>query len=210
MIDREPKIKTESIWGQPGPFFYKFLGDIESEGLPANICILGCGDGRYVIPAAINGFRCTAVDINSIHLYGGIDENIKLSNKKILGLAGRVRLQGDIEDLVEIREENFLESQPQTQYSGVFLQAAIHYEINSAYPLEHILSRIGMYVINGGFLYLEYIHRSEWNNSQDGKYITSEDLASFYGQGWIVLKNEVQRSPNVHNLLWGTFYAKKL
>lgn len=210
-------IKTPSIWGNPGNFFYDFLRDVEKSKLPKTICVLGAGDGRYVIPAAMGGFKCTAIDVNTIHLYGGLDNDSKLPNKHVLGLQKRVLLQGGIENSVNIINGDFVSLTNKKQHSGVFIQAAFHYDVNSQYSTDELLTSIGKYVSKGGLLYIEYIHATGDNLRSGQKYLTAKELETFFSKGWKVLKNQVveyidkknPRHPGKHKLLWGTFYVQK-
>jgi hypothetical protein len=214
---RPSETATQSIWGREGEFFYGFLSDIVREGLPKDICFLGCGDGKYVIPAARNGFKCLAIDIDTLSLYGGVDEKIQLPDKSVTGLVQRMKAE-QVEEFVEVRNVSFLTDEASSKHAAVFVTAAIHYEDNAQYPLSYILSRINRYVQVGGLLYHEYIHRSQYDNDPDKKFVTFDELEEFYKNGWEILKHEVvevvddpnPRDGSAHEVLWGTFYAKRV
>lgn len=222
-VEREPQLfrpsetVTQSIWGREGEFFYGFLNDIVREGLPKDICFLGCGDGKYVIPAAVNGFKCLAIDIDTISLYGGVDETIQLPDKKVTGLVSRMKAE-QVEDRVEVRNVNFLTDKASSRHAAVFITAAIHYESNIQYSLNYIFSRINNYVQIDGLLYHEYIHRSLYDNDPDKKFITFDELEKFYQDGWKILRHEAKeivddpnpRDGSVHKMIWGVFYAKRV
>jgi len=72
-----------SIWGKPNRSFYRFLAMIETVGLPKTLCVLGCSDGKFVIPAARKGFSVLALDIDTIALYGG---EIDLLGEKVVNV----------------------------------------------------------------------------------------------------------------------------
>jgi len=202
MIERDIIIKEESEWGHPGNFFFDFLEDIERENLPRQICFLGCGDGRYVIPASSNGFNCVAIDTDSLALSK---------------LTARIKSCGAQAESVIILNQDFLKYEAPDNYPAVFITAALHYPLNHDYTLGESVQRINGYVRPGGLLLHEYIHFSERNNDPKS-YFTSDQLAYFYKSGWVITENKVEvfeDGPNPminipHILHWGTFYAQKL
>jgi hypothetical protein len=81
------------------------------------------------------------------------------------------------------------------------------------------VTAVNRYVETNGLLYLEYIHKSDFDQDPRQKYITAGELQALYpSEEWEILRHDVQeftdapnpRSSKVHKLLWGTFYAKKL
>lgn len=56
-------MKTSSLWGQPQSRYYSYLARIEAAEAtkaPA-LAVIGCADGKYVLPAARKGFDVWAV-----------------------------------------------------------------------------------------------------------------------------------------------------
>ncbi len=200
-IKRDLKFKTQSIWGKPGNFFYDFLEDIEIKGLKKEICFIGSGDGRYVIPAALNGFKCIAIDVDK---------------PSLTKLTERIKREG-IKKSVEIKNINFMDLIPKNPYQVVFITAALHYELNAKYPLKNLIQHLNKYVSNEGLLFHEYIENSN-NKREKERYFSSEELSPYYQNGWRVIKNNIEkfedkknpRNPNKRILSWGTFYAQRI
>jgi len=80
-------------------------------------------------------------------------------------------------DKVEIINQNYLEYFPTQTYSGVFTSGSIHYAENAGYPLELVIGRIQGYVSSGGFLFQEYIHRSESDNDPNRHFLDKAKMA---------------------------------
>src|SRR5258705_13831045 len=64
---------TSSLWGKPPSRYYALLRRAESSkrGGRPHLAVLGCSDGKFVLPAARRGFTVMALDVDEIALYGG-------------------------------------------------------------------------------------------------------------------------------------------
>jgi len=99
MRGKNLKLKSKSVWGYPPRRFFKFLDRLRKKKLPKTLCILGCSDGTYVLPAAKRGFKVLAIDIDKIAIYGG----------KIIIAAQTVVVKGLVDRLKEDRLERYVE-----------------------------------------------------------------------------------------------------
>ena len=98
-------MKTKSIWGNPPTRLYKLI-NLAKEKWETNFsaCIVGCSDGKFLMPFAREKIKVTGYDIDDIALYGGykdfpivdkkvkydykpdfISKNYKLENKRVYG-----------------------------------------------------------------------------------------------------------------------------
>lgn len=210
------RTKVESMWGKPNKSYYKFLNLLEKSGLPKTLCILGCSDGKFVLPAARKGFSVLAIDIDANALYGG---DIDLFGETInnIGMVRRLEIE-KLRDRVEVVNQSFIDHNHHDTYSGVFTSGSIHYADNSVYSLEEVINRIQSYVSPSGFLFQEYIHTSEADNDSNRHFVEKKIIASFFNDPqWTILKHRKKQyteGPNprvnqVHKIVWGSLLVQK-
>lgn len=97
-------MKTKSIWGNPPKRLYNLINLAEKDfGNNFNACIVGCSDGKFLLPFARRTIKVTGYDIDDVALYGGnkdfpivknkvkykydkdfISENYSLINKRVV------------------------------------------------------------------------------------------------------------------------------
>jgi hypothetical protein len=205
-----------SIWGKPPKRIYRFLHLVEKTGLPKTLCILGCADGKEVLPAARMGFKVAAIDSDKTAIHGGI---VKIAGKdiKVDGLVSRLRKE-HLENRVEVVEADYISYKPKHAYSGVFTSGTIHYQQNIKTPLKIIIKKIQSYLSVGGIACIEYIHQSEMANNPKRNYLTSKQLNSFFNKPeWSRISHKVKtytedpnpRNPQIHKIAWGRLYVMK-
>jgi len=208
-------LKTESIWGKPNRSFYNFLRLIKNTELPKTFCVLGCSDGKFVLPAARKGFEVLAIDIDKISLYGG---NINLFGESVqnIGMERRLEIEG-LKERVKIVNGSFLEYDPKDGYSGVFTSGSIHYAENSHIPLDVVINKMKSFVSRSGLLFQEYIHTSESDNDPNRHFLDKEKMETFFVEPeWSIIKHRKKRyteSPNPrvnyeHTIVWGSMIAR--
>jgi len=209
------QLKTSSIWGYPPRRFFRFLKIIQVEGLPKTLIILGCSDGRYVIPAAKRGFEVLAVDIDQTALMGGT-ATIAGKSMKMEGLVSRVEQEG-VADLVTVVEGDFFTYHPRKTYSGLFTSGSIHYRENSKYSLGYITDKIQAVISDRGLLLFEYITPSN-NRDSSRHYVSGKQLADYFRDPeWKITSNKRKtyiepsnpRSDHIHKITWGRLYAQR-
>jgi hypothetical protein len=208
--------KTESIWGKPNRSYYKFLERLKKSNLPKTICILGCSDGKFVIPAAMKGFSVLAIDIDSAAIFGG-EMNIFGKTITNIGMVKRLEIR-KLTDRVDVVNQSFVDYVPTKTYSGVFTSGSIQYSENSSIELKEIINKIQNYVSPNGFLFQEYIHVSEYDNDPNRHFLDKKTMAFFFDNPqWTIInhrKKQYTESPNPrinreHIVVWGSILAQK-
>ena len=106
-------MKTKSIWGNPPTRLYKLMNlGKEKWGKDYEACIVGCSDGKFLMPFAREGIKVTGYDIDEVALYGGEKEfpiiekkekqkyskdfkskEFKLETRKVTGLTERIKIE---------------------------------------------------------------------------------------------------------------------
>ena len=87
-------MRTASLWGKPPSRFYRFLRKVSSltcDSSPS-LAVLGCADGKFVLPAARRGFNVLAIDVDHVALYGGLKPGIGGVNH-MPGLVARLKTE---------------------------------------------------------------------------------------------------------------------
>lgn len=150
-------MKTSSLWGTPPSRFYRFLRqlDAQAEGKPPTLAVVGCADGKFVVPAARRGISVWAIDIDEIALYGGFKYDAS-GEVRMPGLKSRVTDEG-LEELVEIVHGDFMESAPSRTFDAVFTSGALQYSNNMEHSLAEMVDAVGALVRPGGLFYLDYM-----------------------------------------------------
>lgn len=211
------KLKTKSVWPYPKPRFFKFLNKIEVDNLPKNLCVIGCADGTYVLPAAKRGFDVTAIDIDTEAINGGADILIDGLYYKNIGLRKRLELETDIVDKVEIFNIDYMDYTPTKTFSLIFTSGSLHYDNNSKYSIHELISKMLSMLSINGILLLEYIHQSSpserhfLNKKQVDELFEKFDnveIISHKVKKYIEKPNS--RDNTIHEISWGRVYVKKV
>lgn len=212
-------MRTSSLWGKPPTRYYKFIRTVEGAfpSMALRVAILGCSDGKFVLPAARRGHSVLAMDIDEIALFGG--------NK--LGPAGAVHMMGlrerlraeHLSDLVNIVHADFVEYRSRKRFHAVFTSGAVQYSRNLKHPLEKIIERLKAYVVDHGYIYVDYMLPIEHQHKERDNYPTKEAWSSFFeAKGWRLIHNRVLPplfetahvdNPVDHYHHWGHLLAQK-
>ena len=149
--------KTSSLWGTPPTRYYRYLQRVQEHTGSAHptLAIIGCADGKFVLPAARRGFRVWAIDIDETALFGGYKTD-PTGKVHMPGLASRVATEG-LEELVEVVHGDFVESPPGRQFDAVFTSGALQYSNNTERSLEQMVDLVGDCVRPEGLLYIDYM-----------------------------------------------------
>lgn len=149
-------MKTASLWGPPPSRFYSFLRVVSGRfGAGARLAILGCADGKFVLPAVRSGFSVMASDMDGVALYGGSKPGPGGEPVWMPGLVARLKAEG-LQDAVEVRHGDFTTGSPD-QFDAVFTSGAIQYSANSGRSAEQLMQTVLAYVGPKGFLYADYM-----------------------------------------------------
>lgn len=198
-------MKTASCWGAPPDRIYHFIN-----GLPENIkniCVVGCSDGKFVMPFLRKNYTVTAIDLDKIALYGGvkhkpvsrekIEKKIYVSSEKkpvyhelpmenvtIDGLLNRC-VKEKLTDKLNIIETNFYRSPPNEKYDVLFTSCSLQYKTNRDIPVTEIMDVLMDHVNDGGFLYMDYMmpleDRHIWKSPH---YFRTGQIRRFFDDKW--------------------------
>ena len=128
-------MRTSSLWGKPPTRYYKFIRRVEGEfpSVPLRVAILGCSDGKFVLPAARQGHYVLAMDIDEIALFGGTKLG-PTGAVHMLGLRERLRAE-HLSHLVSIVHGDFVEYRSKKRFHAVFTSGAVQYSRNAPRPI---------------------------------------------------------------------------
>lgn len=176
-------MKTKSIWGNPPTRLYKLLNlSKQTWGKNFTVCIVGCSDGKFLMPFARDGIKVTGYDIDDIALYGGykefpiVKEKIKyqyvpnfeskefeLETKKVLGIIERLQIE-KIENYADIEKRDFYRMVPDKKFNVVFTSCSLHYSANQDFTLEEKTKKLQEIVLPKGYLYIDYMMAIDEND----------------------------------------------
>jgi SAM-dependent methyltransferase len=148
-------VKTASLWGRAPSRFYRFLNAVAaSSGTRRELAVLGCADGKYVLPAARKGFNVLAIDVDRIALYGGTKQGVG-GRVEMPGLTHRLKVEG-LSEKVEVICKDFtvIEARPM---GAVFTSGAIQYSYNLPKTADELLMHALEFVCPGGLFYMDYM-----------------------------------------------------
>jgi hypothetical protein len=150
-------MKTSSSWGEPPSRFYRFLRNALQAEAPSaayDLAVLGCADGKFVLPAARQQMRVYAIDLDEIALGGGIKPGVG-GEVYVPGLRKRLAMEG-LSDHVDVVHGDFTTCKPILSRC-VWVSGAVQYSFNMPKDADQILSAIKGYVAVGGLLYIDYM-----------------------------------------------------
>lgn len=148
-------MKTASLWGRPPTRFYRFLDLVASNpGGKRELTVLGCADGKFVLPAARRKFNVLAVDIDSVALYGGAKEGVG-GQVTMPGLVARLEAEG-LSSQVKVLCADFTELKPEPM-DAVFTSGSIQYSCNMPKTADALLQAALGFVRPGGLFYIDYM-----------------------------------------------------
>ena len=210
-------MKTKSIWGEPPSRLYRLMR-IAQTTLPKeyNVCIVGCSDGKFLLPFARAGHFVTGYDVDTIDLYGGmkdfpirdsdiipdysedfISPSYSLETREILGVCKRVQLE-NLDSLVKIEERDFYKNTPNIEFDLVFTSCSLHYTLNNGFTLAEKTKKLQSIVKHGGLLYMDYmmaLNEADFKKYPDYKFYRNGEAASFFDESWQILSCYEQKKP---------------
>jgi hypothetical protein len=171
---------TQSVWGEPPERFYKWVQQVESScSGKLEICVVGCADGKFVLPFARRGHRVTAIDLDIIALEGGqkrfpvqrqivdpipyvsIEESraiplLPSTERAILGLRQRL-IAENLTNTVVIKYCDFYREPIAETFQLVFTSCSIQYKTNRDISPFDMIDSLCRRVTIGGYLAMEYM-----------------------------------------------------
>lgn len=211
--------RTSSLWGYPPTRYFNFLRRVESsfDETPLSLAVLGCSDGKFVLPAARRGYRVLALDTDTVALYGG-EKQGPSGTVYMPGLTSRLTAE-NLSTLVEVVNTDFVEYHTPVQYHAVFTSGALQYSRNMKHSMADMVNKVKEYVLDNGFLYIDYMLPMESKYQGRDNYPDRDQWNFFFqGGGWKVYYNRVLPpvfeaahvdNPVDHYHHWGHLLAKR-
>lgn len=154
-----PMKRTASSWGTPPRRYYRFLSHMERQ-LPnrkPSLTVIGCADGKFVLPAARRGWRVIAVDFDERMIDGcEADPNVGVP---VPGLMRRLDTEG-LAHLVTVVRGDFMKSDLPAA-DALWTSGALQYSNNILYGIEALTDRLGTLLRESGRVYIEYMLPAE-------------------------------------------------
>ena len=171
-------MRTTSAWGTPPRRFMRLITRLERSSLSRlQTCIVGCSDGKFVLPLARRGHSVVGYDIDPIALYGGWkdfpivkeptpavvysgrDTPLKSYDKEsrnIAGLYSRLNAEGFLERC-KVIETDFYRSRQVEKFDFVFTSCSIQYKSNRDLDVRDMVKSLQDAVRHGGALAMDYM-----------------------------------------------------
>lgn len=148
---------TTSLWGPPPSRFYRFLKQLHEERSrdeEFDLAVMGCADGKFVLPAARRGLRVLAVDVDAVALFGGPKPGLG-GIVEMPGLQKRLEAEG-LQEMVEVQCSDFTKIAVRS-CRAVFTSGAIQYSLNGDATAESLLTTVMRFVSKHGLFYIDYM-----------------------------------------------------
>lgn len=210
-------MKTKSIWGNSPTRIYKLMNFAEERfNNDFTTCIVGCSDGKFLMPFARRKHKVTGYDIDKIDLNGGMKEfpirpgnpkykyskdfvpkKYELKPVEVLGVRKRVEIER-LEKYAKIEERNFYKDLPKEKFDVVFTSCSLHYTINNKYTLKDKIDKLKSIVKPNGIIYIDYMMALEEDDYElypEYKFFRNGQAAEFLGPDWEIISYYEQKKP---------------
>ena len=214
-------MRTSSLWGRPPTRFYSLLRQVKASTIPPrslNIAILGCSDGKFVLPAARKGHRVLAVDMDKVALLGGTKAGPQ-GPVRMAGLRKRTEIEA-VGSNVTIICADFVSLRPHSIFDLTFSSGAIQYSYNLRHDIRTIVDGIQAYVRQGGFIYLDYMHPITVDQAARQSFLTKQAVDAFFpSTHWTILFHRLMAAaterghvdnPRDHLHRWGHILVRRI
>ena len=202
-------MKTKSIWGNPPKRLYKLINLAENKfNKNFNACIVGCSDGKFLMPFARKGYLVTGYDIDDIALFGGekdfpivkekriykYSKNFKskeyaLERKRVFGTVERLEKE-NISNNAIIEKRDFYKNLPNKKFDVVFTSCSLHYTVNKDFTLKDKTEKLQSIVAKKGLLYMDYmmaIDEDDYINYPDTKFFRKGEIKNYFNDNWKII-----------------------
>lgn len=210
-------MKTKSIWGNPPTRLYKILNLAKQKwGKEFTACIVGCSDGKFLMPFAREHIKVTGYDIDEIALYGGnkefpiikekikypyspnfISKNFELETRRVLGITERLEIE-KISQYANIEKRDFYRNLPTDKFNVVFTSCSLHYSANKDFTLEDKTKKLQEIVLPSGYLYIDYmmaIDETDFNNFPPSKFYRKNEIKKYFNNEWEIISYRENNLP---------------
>lgn len=210
-------MKTKSIWGNPPKRLYKLI-DVAQENLGNEIeaCIVGCSDGKFLMPFARKKIKVTGYDIDDVALYGGIkefpvvkerktyeyspnfiSEKYNLEKRKVIGIIERLKLE-NISKYAKIEKRDFYKNPPKKKFDVVFTSCSLHYSVNKMFSLKEKTKHLQRIVKKNGYLYIDYMMAIDENDFETypvEKFYRKREILNYFDDSWKIISIKENNFP---------------
>ena len=211
-------MKTKSIWGTPPTRLYKLI-NLADRTLKDQYtaCIVGCSDGKFLLPFARRKISVTGYDIDDIALYGGIksfpivNEKIQynysknfisqkypLIERKVTGIIERLKLE-NLTEYAKIEKRDFYKNPPKAKFDVVFTSCSLHYSVNKVFTLKDKTKKLQNIVSLGGYLYIDYmmaIDEDDYVNYPAEKFYRKGEIKTYFDDTWKIISYKENNFPS--------------
>ncbi len=210
-------MKTKSIWGNPPKRLYKLLNLSKKKwGKNYTVCIVGCSDGKFLMPFAREHIKVTGYDIDDVALYGGYklfpikpektkftynsnfkSKKYKLETKKIIGIYERLTIE-KVHQYATIEKRDFYRFVPINKFNVVFTSCSLHYSANQDFSLENKTKKLQEVVLPNGYLYIDYmmaIDENDYIKYPTSKFYRKGEIKKYFDENWEILSLRENNTP---------------
>lgn len=210
-------MKTKSIWGNPPTRLYKLINRAEHKwGKNYKACIVGCSDGKFLMPFARRKTIVVGYDIDDTALHGGIkafpivkdkvryvykpdfiSTKYNLEDKKVLGTLDRLKLE-NIENFAKIEKRDFYRDVPNEKFDVVFTSCSLHYSANKDFTLEEKTHKLQDVVNIDGYLYMDYmmaIDENDYEKYPNSKFYRKNEILKYFNNNWEIIYFRENHNP---------------
>ena len=178
-------MKTKSIWGNPPKRIYKLIdmglytwGDFEA-------CVVGCSDGKFLMPFARKHIDVTGYDIDSTSLFGG-EKDFPIIDKKV-----SYKYDPNFKSKeYKLEKRDFYRDIPNKKFNIVFTSCSLHYDSNKDFSLEDKTNKLKSIVKKDGLLYMDYIlaiDENDYKKYPKEKYFRKGEILNYFGDNWDII-----------------------
>ena len=210
-------MKTKSIWGKPPTRLYRLLNlGKEKWGNDFTACIVGCSDGKFLLPFARAGIMVTGYDIDDTALFGGykdfpiVKNKIKysykknfeskvyeLENERVLGITERLQIE-KANKYAFIEKRDFYRNVPEEMFNIVFTSCSLHYSANQDFTLEDKTKKLQEIVLPNGYLYIDYmmaIDENDFVQYPKTKFYRKNEILNYFDSNWEIISHRENNHP---------------
>lgn len=211
-------MRTKSIWGNPPKRLYKLINmGLNTWGNDFEACIVGCSDGKFLMPFARRQIKVTGYDIDSIALFGGEKEfpivlekkiykydpnfkskEYKLEAKRVYGIIERLNME-TISNYAHIEKRDFYRNLPDKKFDIVFTSCSLHYSANKDFTLEDKTNKLKSIVKKNGLLYMDYmmaIDENDYETYPKEKFFRKREILSYFDDKWEIISIRENEHPS--------------
>jgi hypothetical protein len=211
-------MKTKSIWGNPPKRLYKLLNmGYYTWGNDYEACIVGCSDGKFLMPFARKHIKVTGYDIDSIALFGGekdfpiVDKKVtykydpnfkskefKLETRRVYGVLERLAME-EISNYAHIEKRDFYRDVPNKKFNIVFTSCSLHYSANKDFTLEDKTKKLQSIVKKDGLLYMDYmmaIDENDYETYPKEKFFRKGEILNYFDDKWEIISVRENDKPS--------------